>query len=55
MVMEEDRQGEEEEGPAEPENPVTILKAKLQKAIEEERYEDAAALRDEISKATSTN
>lgn len=55
VVMEEDRHGEEEKEPAEPENPVTVLKAKLQKAIEEERYEDAATLRDEISKATSTN
>ena len=36
-------------------SPVETLKSKLAKAIQEERYEDAARLRDEISKLTKSN
>lgn len=35
--------------------PLETLKAKLVKAIREERYEDAARLRDEINKLTKSN
>jgi bifunctional DNase/RNase len=35
--------------------PLDALKAKLLKAIREERYEDAAKLRDEINKLTKSN
>ena len=35
--------------------PIEILRKKLETAIAEERYEDAAQLRDEISKLTTSN
>ncbi|MCX6991762.1 MAG: bifunctional nuclease family protein [Kiritimatiellaeota bacterium] len=35
--------------------PVEALKQKLDKAVAEERYEDAAALRDELKKLSQTN
>jgi bifunctional DNase/RNase len=42
--------------PEEPElSPIESLKQKLEKAIKEERYEDAAKLRDEINKAVKSN
>ncbi|HUI93704.1 MAG TPA: bifunctional nuclease family protein [Chitinivibrionales bacterium] len=56
--------GEPELPPAEPEapekpqlklSPLDALKQKLEKAVEEERYEDAAKLRDELKKMTSSN
>ncbi len=43
-----------EDAPSEPSTP-DILKEKLDKAIEEERYEDAAKLRDELKRLTSSN
>jgi uncharacterized protein len=36
-------------------SPLDTLKHKLDKAIEEERYEDAAKLRDELKKMTTSN
>lgn len=36
-------------------DPTAVLKAELSKAVEEERYEDAAHLRDEIKRAESSN
>jgi uncharacterized protein len=39
----------------EPVSPLDALKKKLAKAVEEERYEDASKLRDEIKKMTSSN
>jgi bifunctional DNase/RNase len=36
-------------------SPVSKLKAQLQRAIDEERYEEAARLRDEIKRAANTN
>jgi protein-arginine kinase activator protein McsA len=36
-------------------SPLDALKRKLDSAIEEERYEDAAKLRDELKKMTSSN
>jgi uncharacterized protein len=35
--------------------PMEVLKSKLQRAIEEERYEDAAHLKDEIDKMAKSN
>jgi protein-arginine kinase activator protein McsA len=35
--------------------PIESLKADLAKAVENEHYEDAAKLRDEISKLTKSN
>ncbi len=53
---------EEEEEAEEPvadiediEDPVAKLKAQLERAIDEERYEEAAQLRDQIKKATNQN
>jgi uncharacterized protein len=41
---------------SEPENsPIDTLKHKLEEAVREERYEDAARLRDEINKAVKSN
>lgn len=37
-------------GPARPQTPLEVLNAKLERAIAEERYEEAAGLRDEINK-----
>ncbi len=58
MVVDEEGQPQEE-GAAEQdesqESPVDDLQNKLQQAIQEERYEDAANLRDEIKKRTSSN
>ena len=53
-------EGAEEESAEEPENlsemtPVEQLRRKLKTAITEERYEDAARLRDEINKLTTSN
>ncbi len=53
-------QPEEESEPAVPEEapplkPIDRLRNELEKAIREERYEDAARLRDEIQKARSAN
>ena len=46
----------EEMPPPEPErSPIDSLKKKLEKAIKEERYEEAAKLRDEINKAVKSN
>jgi uncharacterized protein len=38
-----------------PESPAESLKDKLEKAIKEERYEDAARLRDELNKTEKSN
>jgi uncharacterized protein len=38
-----------------PQSPLDAIKQKLEKAIEEERYEDAAKLRDDLKKLTSSN
>jgi uncharacterized protein len=41
---------------SEPESsPIDVLKHKLEEAVREERYEDAARLRDEINKAVKSN
>lgn len=40
---------------AKPLSPAEVLKQKLDKAVAEERYEDAARLRDELKKVTRTN
>jgi protein-arginine kinase activator protein McsA len=37
------------------ESPLDALKRKLEQAIKEERYEEAARLRDEINKMTKAN
>jgi bifunctional DNase/RNase len=44
-----------EESASEPPSALEILKRKLQEAIDTERYEEAARLRDEIRKATTSN
>jgi protein-arginine kinase activator protein McsA len=36
--------------PAKPQTPLEALQSKLEKAVVEERYEDAAQLRDEINR-----
>ena len=60
LISEESAKAEEllqepEAGREEPVSPLDELKKKLAKAIEEERYEDASKLRDEIKKMTSSN
>ena len=48
--------GKEEKNETQPElSPPESLKQQLTKAIQEERYEDAARLRDEINKLTKSN
>jgi hypothetical protein len=54
-VLLDEENEEPEEEPAPVEDHVTKLKSDLERAIEEERYEDAAQLRDEIRKATRSN
>lgn len=53
-VLFEERKGEDSEGNADPVplNHVDRLRAELEKAISEERYEDAARIRDEIREET---
>jgi hypothetical protein len=46
---------EEKGGPATPLSPLDTLRLKLDKAVTEERYEDAARLRDELKNLTSAN
>ena len=56
VVMDEEAEGESEAvEELQQEDPVAELKSKLEEAIEQERYEDAAALRDEIKRVTSSN
>jgi protein-arginine kinase activator protein McsA len=45
----------ENQGVGDETNPLEALKEKLQRAIVEERYEDAALLRDEINKMAKSN
>jgi hypothetical protein len=52
---EESTDEEAEEGASEPPSAVEILKRKLQEAIATEQYEEAARLRDEIRKVTTSN
>jgi uncharacterized protein len=46
---------EEKGSPATPLSPLDTLRLKLDKAVTEERYEDAARLRDELKNLTSAN
>ncbi len=59
VIVDEDEHKEEKEkdqsAGAESEDPVQNLKEQLDQAVKEERYEDAAELRDEIKKRTSKN
>jgi len=55
VVLDGDKDTEKKTGEPVHKDPVAMLKGELQKAIAEERYEDAARLRDEIKRATSTN
>jgi len=48
-------QAKEQQGPSTEEDKLNKLKGDLEKAIQEERYEDAAQLRDQIRNASSTN
>ena len=52
---EEEMDEETESGSSESDDPVDKLKKQLEQAVQEERYEDAAELRDEIKKHTSKN
>jgi len=45
----------QDNNPQRPTSPVKALKQKLEKAVAEERYEDAAKLRDELKKVTNSN
>ena len=51
----EESQKEKQQGPPSEKDKLNKLKGELEKAIQEERYEDAAQLRDQIRNATSTN
>jgi bifunctional DNase/RNase len=48
-------EGQESPHPHAAEDPLTKMKAQLEEAIREERYEDAAKLRDEIKKQENRN
>ena len=54
VVLGQDKQEEKEELPR-PDDPVTKLKGELAYAISEERYEDAARIRDEIKRVSNAN
>jgi bifunctional DNase/RNase len=55
IVMPEDENADEMPEHPTVREPIQRLRDELQKAIGEERYEDAARLRDEIQKATTSN
>jgi bifunctional DNase/RNase len=55
MTKENAQETQEENGEPSKVSPLDTLKEKLERAIREERYEDAAVLRDEINKMANSN
>ncbi len=47
--------GDEQSSPTEPPSPLQLLQRRLDKAVADERYEEAAKLRDQINKMSSSN
>lgn len=55
IIKEEESALQKDKGPPKKISPVEALKYRLDKAVAEERYEDAAKLRDELKKLSNSN
>jgi len=55
VVVDEEGEVKAQEQEPEPEDPVVVLERDLAQAIAEERYEDAATLRDQLKQSTQSN